>query len=137
LLTVAGLHVPVIPLVEVAGNVTTEAPAQIVVLVPKEKVGVILGFTVTSKVVPNTHPGPVAVKTYLPDVVLSIVAGDQVPLTPLADVAGNAGGVAFLHKVRDVPNEKVAVLFGVTVMVSGRGIPQVPAAGVKVYVPEF
>ena len=62
LLTVAGLQVPVIPFEEVAGKVTTEAPAQIVVLVPKEKVGTILGLTVTCNVVPNTHPGPVALK---------------------------------------------------------------------------
>jgi hypothetical protein len=95
-------------------------------------VGVTFGFTVTSKLVPNTHPGPVAVKTYVPDLVLSIEAGDQVPLTPLVDVVGNAGGVLFWHMVRDVPNEKVAVLLGVTVTVNGRGIPQVLGSGVKV-----
>ena len=132
MLTTAGLQVPVIPLDELAGKVTTVAPAQIVVLVPKEKVGTILGLTVTSNVVPNTHPGPVAVKTYLPDLVLSIEAGDQVPLTPFVDVLGNAGAVLFWHMVRDVPNEKVAVVFGVTVVVTVTGIPQVPAAGVKV-----
>ena len=67
LLTTAGLQVPVIPLDELTGNVTTEAPSQIEVLVPKGKVGTIFGFTVTLKVVPSTHPGPVAVKTYVPD----------------------------------------------------------------------
>ena len=64
--------------------------------------------------------------------VLSIVAGDQVPLTPLSDVLGNAGAVAFLHNVRDVPNEKVGIVFGVTVMLTFTGMPQVPASGVKV-----
>jgi hypothetical protein len=67
LLTTAGLQVPVIPLDELRGNVTTEAPSQIEVLVPKGKVGTIFGFTVTLNVVPPTHPGPVAVKTYMPD----------------------------------------------------------------------
>ena len=63
LLTTEGLQVPVIPLDELAGNVTTGAPSQIVVFVPKEKVGTIFGFTITLNVVPPTHPGPVAVKT--------------------------------------------------------------------------
>ena len=64
--------------------------------------------------------------------VLSIVAGDQVPLTPLSDVLGNAGAVAFLHNVRDVPNEKVATTFGITTVVSLNGTPQVLGSGVKV-----
>lgn len=67
LLTTAGVQAPVIPLDEVAGKVTTAAPSQIVVLVPKGKVGVIFGFTVTLNVVPVTHPAEVAVNTYVPD----------------------------------------------------------------------
>ena len=67
LLTVAGLQVPVILLVDLAGKVTTGAPSQMVVLVPKGKSGTIFGFTVTVKVVPSTHPGEVGVKTYSPD----------------------------------------------------------------------
>ena len=63
---------------------------------------------------------------------LSIAAGDQVPLTLLVDVVGNAGGVLFWHIVRDVPNEKVGVLFGVTVMSSALGVPQTLASGVKI-----
>ena len=63
LLTTAGFQVPVIPLDEPAGKVTTVAPSQIVVLVPKGKVGTIFGFTVTLSVVPCTHPADVAVKT--------------------------------------------------------------------------
>jgi hypothetical protein len=55
LLTVAGLQVPVILLVEVVGNVGVVPPLQIVKEVPKLKSGVIFGFTVTVKVVPLAH----------------------------------------------------------------------------------
>ena len=63
LLTVAGLQEPVILLVDLTGKVTTAAPSQMVVLVPKEKVGTIFGFTVTLNVVPATHPPDVGVNT--------------------------------------------------------------------------
>ena len=53
MLTVDGLHVPVIPLLDVAGNVGAVAPLQM--LVAKLKPGVILGFTVTVKVVVVAH----------------------------------------------------------------------------------
>ena len=43
----AGLHVPVIPFVEVTGKAGTDPPAQIVELVPKLKVGVRFGLTVS------------------------------------------------------------------------------------------
>jgi hypothetical protein len=81
------------PLFDVVGSGASVAPEHIGATALN--VGVTFGFTVTSKLVPNTHPGPVAVKTYVPDLVLSIEAGDQVPLTPLVDVVGNAGGVLF------------------------------------------
>jgi hypothetical protein len=55
LLTVAGLQLPVILLLEVVGKVGTPAPLQIVDEVPKLKVGVRLGFTVTVKVVLVAH----------------------------------------------------------------------------------
>ena len=50
MLTVAGLHVPVIPLVDVAGKVGTDSPAQMVRVVPKLNAGVVLLFTVTVNV---------------------------------------------------------------------------------------
>ena len=59
---VAGLHVPVMPLPEVVGNVGTVPPAQIVSVVPKLNVGVMLGFTVTLKVVGSAHRPAVGVK---------------------------------------------------------------------------
>jgi hypothetical protein len=55
LLTVAGFHVPVIPLEEVVGNAGTVPPEQIVRLFPKANVGVTFGFTVTVNVVPKAH----------------------------------------------------------------------------------
>jgi hypothetical protein len=55
LLTTAGLHVPVIPLPDVFGNAGTVPPSQIVNVVPKLKVGVIFGFTVTVNVVVVAH----------------------------------------------------------------------------------
>ena len=45
--TIAGLHVPGIPFVEVIGNAGTVAPAQIVNDVPKLKFGIKFGVTVT------------------------------------------------------------------------------------------
>jgi hypothetical protein len=45
--TIAGLQVPVIPLVEVVGNAGVAPLAQIVSAVPKLNVGVIFGLTVT------------------------------------------------------------------------------------------
>ena len=51
LLTTDGLHIPVIPFVDVVGNVGTVPPEQIVSVVPKLNVGVMFGLTVTVKVV--------------------------------------------------------------------------------------
>ena len=55
LLTVAGLHVPLIPFVDVFGKIGTEPPAQIVSDVPKLNVGIMFGFTVTVNVVGTAH----------------------------------------------------------------------------------
>jgi hypothetical protein len=55
LLTVAGLQVPVIPFVDVAGRLGTVPPEQIDDEVPKLKVGVTLGATVTEKVAVVAH----------------------------------------------------------------------------------
>ena len=56
--TAAGLHVPVMPLVDVAGSDGTPAPAQIVNDVPKLNDGGMFGFTVTLNVAAIAHwPG--------------------------------------------------------------------------------
>jgi hypothetical protein len=62
LLTVAGLHVPVILLVDVVGNVGTVPPEQIARAVPKLNVGVMFGFTVTVNVAVVAHCPAVGVK---------------------------------------------------------------------------
>ena len=56
--TTAGLHVPVIPFVDVSVRVGTVAPAQIVNDVPKLNAGVIFGVTVTVNVAGLVHPPP-------------------------------------------------------------------------------
>ena len=61
LLTIAGLHVPVIPLVDVFDNVGTEPPAQILSDVPKVNVGVTRGITVTVIVLGIPHCPPAGV----------------------------------------------------------------------------
>jgi hypothetical protein len=60
LLTVAGLHVPVIPLVEVVGNIGAVAPLHIGAIAAK--VGVPTGFTVTDNVVALAQSPTVGVK---------------------------------------------------------------------------
>jgi len=55
LLTTEGLHVPVIPFVDVVGKVGTVPPAQIFNEVPKLNVGVMFGVTVTVNVPGNAH----------------------------------------------------------------------------------
>ena len=56
LLTVFGDHVPVIPLVEVVGNVGTVAPSQKEPVLPKENVGVRIGLTVGLKLCVHVTP---------------------------------------------------------------------------------
>ena len=55
MLTVAGLHVPVMALVEVVGKAGAGSFSQIIREVPKLKAGVIFGLTVTVNVVGNAH----------------------------------------------------------------------------------
>ena len=52
---VEGLQVPVMPLSDVAGKEGTVAPWQMLSEVPKPKVGVVFGLTVTVKVVVVAH----------------------------------------------------------------------------------
>ena len=61
LLTTEGFHVPVIPFVDVVGNVGTVPPEHIVSVVPKLNVGVIFGLTVTVNVVVVAHNPAVGV----------------------------------------------------------------------------
>lgn len=58
----AGLHVPVMPLVDVVGNTGAADPVQMVVVVPNVNVGVTFGFTVTVNVAGTAHSPAVGVK---------------------------------------------------------------------------
>jgi hypothetical protein len=55
LLITAGVHTPVIPFVEVVGNTGGVAPAQIEIVGPILKTGVMIGFTVNENVVGRAH----------------------------------------------------------------------------------
>jgi hypothetical protein len=59
--------VPVIPFVDVLGNVGTVLPAQTVSDVPKLNAGVTIGFTVTVNVAVVAHRPAVGVNVYVPE----------------------------------------------------------------------
>jgi hypothetical protein len=132
LLTVAGLQVPVIPLLDVFGSVGTLAPSHILNEVPKLNVGVMFGFTVTVNVAVVAHCPAVGVKVYVPLAVLLTVAGLHVPVIPLSDVVGSVGTVPPLQIVNEVPKLKVGVIFGFTVTVNVVVVAHCPAVGVNV-----
>ena len=87
LLTVAGTQVPVIPLLERAGNVGAVAPLQIADGRVNKGVTVVL-TTLIVVVAADAHCPDVGVNVYVPVIVLSTVAGDQVPFTLLSEVPG-------------------------------------------------
>lgn len=60
--TVEGLHVPLIPLFDVVGNEGAVLPIQRVSAVPKLKVGVTFGFTVTDRLIGGAHKPAEGVK---------------------------------------------------------------------------
>jgi hypothetical protein len=134
--TTAGLHVPVIPFVDVLGNVGTVPPAQMFNDVPKLNAGVILGVTLTVNVTGMAQP-PAGVKVYTPEFWLLTVEGLHVPVTPFEDVVGNAGTPEPAQIVSEVPKPNTGVTFGFTVTVNVVGVAHCPAVGVNVYEPEF
>jgi hypothetical protein len=131
LLTVAGLHVPVIPLVDVVGNTGAVAPLQNAGTAAN--VGVTFVLTVTDKVVVVAQSPTVGVKVYVPLAVLLTVAGLQVPVIPLVDVVGNTGAVAPLQIAGTAANVGVTFVFTVTDIVAV--VAHCPLAGVNVYTP--
>ena len=132
MLTVAGLHTPVIPLSDVAGKRGTGLSAQIVTDVPKLNSGTIFGLTLTVSVAVVAHCPEAGVKVYVPEAWLSITDGLHVPVTPLVEMEGNEGTDAPSQIVRAVPKLNVGVLFGVTVTVNVVGVAHSPAEGVNV-----
>ena len=128
LLTIAGLQVPVIPLLDVVGSTGAAAPEQIGATAVNA--GVTLVLTVTVTVVVVAHNPAVGVKVYVPVVVLLTVAGLQVPVIPLLDVVGSTGAVAPEQIGATAVN--VGVTFAFTVIVSVVVVAQRPAVGVNV-----
>ena len=112
MLTTAGDQVPVIPFVDIVGNVGAIEPEQIGATAAK--FGVTLGFTVTVNVVIVAHCPASGVNVYVPLAVLLTVAGDQVPVMPFVDVVGNVG--ATVPEQIGFTAAKVGVTFGVTVI---------------------
>ena len=66
----------------------------------------------------------------MPEAVLLITAGLQVPVIPLVDVPGNVGAVVPAQKAGIAAN--VGVTFGVTVTSSVVVVAHCPTPGVKV-----
>ena len=128
MLTDALSQVPVIPLLEVVGNVGAVEPSQM--LVAKLNVGVTLGVTVTFTITGRAHCPAVGVNVYEPLAVLLIVDGLHVPLTALSDVAGNVGATAPEQNVVAKLNDGVMFVVTVTLTVTGRA--HCPAVGVNV-----
>jgi len=128
LLTTAGVQVPVIPFVEVNGNTGATAPEQIGVTTAKA--GITVGLTVTVSDVVVAHWPASGVKVYVPLTVLLTIAGNQVPVIPLSDVAGKMGAIEPEHI--GATTAKVGVTFGVTVTVSVAMVAHWPPSGVKV-----
>ena len=72
----------------------------------------------------------VKVYSWVPTVAVAIVAGDQVPINPLVEVAGKLAGMAFWHY--GTTAVKVGVTGAVTVTFIVVVVAHWPALGVKV-----
>ena len=130
MLTVAGDHVPTMPLFEVVANVGEAAPWQTFGIAAKT--GVTWSSMVMSNVVGRAHCPAAGVNVYVvvPIVEVLMVAGDHVPVTPLVEVPGRAGAV--LLRQNGPMGLKVGVISGFTVTSMVTGKAHWPASGVKV-----
>jgi hypothetical protein len=130
--TIAGLHIPEIPLRSVLGNTGTFPFAQMARAVPKLNTGVAFGVTVTVNSVGNAQRPSAGVKVYTPVAVGLTVAGLHVPVIPSIDVAGNTGAAPSSQIVWVKPKLNVGTTFGVTSTVSVAATAHCPAFGVNV-----
>ena len=126
--TVAGAHVPVIPLVEVPGNVGAVDPAQNGATCVNA--GATGWFTVMFIVVVVAQNPAFGVNVYVPELMLSTVAGDHVPVMLLFEVAGSVGAAEPAQK--EVICVNVGVAGGPTVTVIVAVVAHSPAFGVNV-----
>ena len=132
LLTAAGFHVPLTPLVDMPVSVGTLPPVQMVNDVPKSKTGIVLGVTVSVNVVGMAHSPALGVNVYVAVAWLSTTVGFHVPLMPLSDVVGRLGTVPPVQIVKEEPILNNGVVLGVTVNVNVVVTAHWPASGVKV-----
>lgn len=132
MLTVAGLHTPLMPSTETGGRSGAVLPAQMVNVSPKSKSGTMLGVTVTVNVVGTAHWPAAGVNVYTPDAWLSTTVGSQVPVTLLAELTGRAGGASPEQMVNEVPKSNAGVTIVLTVTESSVVNAHCPAVGVKV-----
>lgn len=109
----AGLHTPLIPLLEIAGRVNA-VPAQLAGICVN--VGITALFTVTVMVVVVAHCPAAGVNVYVVVAVL-LIAGLQVPLIPLVEVAGNVNDPPEQMAATCVNAGVIEAVFTVTVMV--------------------
>ena len=121
MLIVAGLHVPVNPLIDVAGSDGG------VLFWQREPIGLKVGVTcdvITTVIVvgaPHWLVDGVNVYVDVPAEAVLIVAGLQVPVTPFVDVVGNAGAVLFWHNGPICVN--VGAATGLMTMFMVTGVP--------------
>ena len=129
-LIVAGLHVPVIPLLDVVGNtgaVLFWQSGPICV-----NVGVTCDVITMSMVVVTPHCPVFGVNVYVvvPVALVLIVAGLHVPVIPLLDVAGREGAALFWHNGPICVNAGTTCVLMVTLSVAV--VAHCPAFGVNV-----
>ena len=68
----------------------------------------------------------------MPELVVLITAGLQKPVIPFIEVFGNVGTGFIPQMVMLFPNKNLASSLGITVIDMVTGVPQLPAAGLKV-----
>ena len=131
LLTIEGDQFPVIPFVDVVGNIGEVPPWQIELGILK--LGVITGLTVILTDFGIAHCPEVGINKYVPELVLLIVLGLHVPTIPLFDVEGKFGGVDPWQIV--VGKLKLGVTLFTTNINWENELAHCPVSGVKIYVP--
>ena len=129
-LMLAGVQVPVTPLVDTVGSVGAELFWQRGPIAPKA--GVTSGLTVTLKVAVVAHWPAVAVKVYVvvPADAVLIVEGFQLPVMLLFDVVSKAGAELFWQS--EPIALKVGVISGFIVTLNVAIVAHWPIVGVNV-----
>ena len=126
---IAGLQVPLMPLIEVIGNTGATAPTHTAGIAAK--VGVVRAVTVMLNVAVVAQRPAVGVNVYMviPAVVV-LTAGLQVPVMPLVEVVGNTGAAAPAQTAGIAA--KIGVIGAVTVMLNVVFVAHCPVVGVNV-----